>query len=115
VSRRADITKARRLYRGFREEDVASARAGSLSVPRAVAQIGIVEFIGYTTTHGGRVRTYLHEFAAGSRPHLYAGTGRGQLFIVGGRFKVTPLGITDLSPTGKVVHGKSRYLKKLGR
>jgi hypothetical protein len=105
----SDVDRAARLYRKFREEPVKKARAAHMDIPRAVAQIGTCEFIGYMTTHKGVVRFYIHEFAEGSRPHLYAGTKRGQLYLIGGRFKVTELGITDLSPTGKVVHARRRF------
>jgi hypothetical protein len=109
MSRRDDLRRAGGLYRKFREEPVRNARAVNVDLPRAVAQIGTCEFIGYMTTHRGVAKFYIHEFAEGSRPHLYAGTRRGQLYLIGGRFKVTELGITDLTPDGKVVHARRRF------
>jgi len=73
------------------------------SVPKAVAVIGDVEFIGYVTTHRGRTHLYIHEFAPGSRPRMAAGTGRGQLYLVGGRYRVTSRGIVDVDSRGRAI------------
>jgi hypothetical protein len=105
----SDLKKADRLYRSFREAPPQRARKLNVDLPKAVAEIGVCEFIGYMTTHGGKVKYYIHEFAAGSRPKLYAGTRRGQLYLFGGRFKVTELGITDMDRSGRTVHAKRRY------
>lgn len=86
-----------------------SARRVSVNLPRAVAHIGTVEFIGYMTTHRGRVHLYVHDFAPGSRPSLYAGPRRNQLYLFGGRFKVTARGITDMDPRGRIVDYRPRY------
>lgn len=75
--------------------------------------MGSVEFIGYVTTHQGRIHLYIHEFAAGSRPLITAGPRPNQLVLVGGRYKVTSRGIVDLDKRGKPVpEGRSRYRVK---
>ncbi len=109
MSEDKDLREAERLYRQFREARPQRARKVNVKMPKALAEMGIVEFIGYTTTHGGKAKSYIHEFAAGSRPKLFAGTGRGQLYLIGGRFKVTQLGITDLDRAGRTVHAKRRF------
>lgn len=103
------LKRAAGLYRSFREERPKRARRIAYNVPSAVAIMGHVEFIGYMTTHRGRTHLYIHEFAPGSRPMLCAGTGRGELYLVGRRFKVTGRGITDLDPLGRTVHAVRRY------
>jgi len=108
-SRASDIKRAARLHRAFREEPTRYARKVPFAVPHAVAVMGHVEFIGYVTTHGGKAHLYIHEFAAGSRPMMTAGSKRNQLFLVGGRYTVTSRGITDLDPAGKPIDAPSRY------
>lgn len=104
-----DLNGARSLYRAFREEEPKKPRRIAIDVPKVVAVMGPCEFVGYATTHRGKVTLYIHEFAPGSRPLLCAGPRRNQLFLVGGRFKVTGRGITDLSPEGRTVHAVRRY------
>lgn len=116
-SRRRELAGARGLYRAFREEepDPRRARKIAFKVTRAAATMGPVEFIGYVTTHRGEPALYIHEFAPGSRPMLAAGPGRGELYLVGGRYKVTGRGITDLDAAGRIVHARRRYTVKLRR
>lgn len=99
----SDIDRAARLYRAFREAKPKRARRVHVSLPKAVAKIGTAEFIGYWTTHRGKPAIYVHFWAPGSRPQLFANTGRGQLYLFGGRFTVTGRGITDLDARGQVV------------
>ncbi len=113
MSARRDVARARGLYRAFREDEPGRIGRARLRIPKAVALMGPVEFIGYVTTHRGQVALYIHEFAPGSRPLMYAGAGRGQLYLLGGRFKVTGRGITDLSALGREVHARRRFEVKL--
>lgn len=110
-----DAKRAAKLYRGFREDEPRRTKAVRVTLPRAVAVMGRAEFIGYMTSHRGKTALYIHEFAPGSRPMLCAGTGVGQLYLLGGRFKVTELGITDLDRRGRIVHAKRRYDVRLKR
>lgn len=104
-----DLRSASGLYRGFREEEPKRAKKVRINVPRAAAVIGIVEFVGYMTTHDGETHLYVHQFAPGSRPILAAGVGKNQAFLIGGRYRVTDRGIVDFGPTGREVRGKERY------
>lgn len=111
-----DLDKAAGLFRSFREERPKRARRVTLSVPKAAAVMGRLEFVGYMTTHRGKTHLYIHEFAQGSRPILAAGKGRGELFIIGKRFKVTGRGITDIDASGRTVHARRRFeVKRKGR
>jgi hypothetical protein len=105
----SDVKRAQKLWRDFREEPVGRTRSVEIDIPRAAMVLGRCEFIGYVTTHKGKTYLYLHQFAKGSRPRLVAGTRRGQLLLVGGRFKVTDRGITDLDPAGRAVDAPERY------
>lgn len=115
MSAREELARARRLYRAFREDEPTRARHARVKVPRAAIVMGPCEFVGYVTTHRGRVVLYIHEFAPGSRPTLAAGAGRGELYLVGGRYQVTGRGITDLDARGRVVHARRRYDVRLRR
>lgn len=90
------VRSASRLYRSFRERRPQIARHVTIKLPKAVAVIGYAEFIGYSTTHGHKATLYRHDFSPGSRPLLVAGTKRGELYLIGGRYKFTGRGITDL-------------------
>lgn len=92
------VKKAKSLYEKFREQPAAKARKVRIRLPRAVAVMGYCEFIGYSTTHAGEAKLYKHKFAKGSRPLLCAGPNDNQLYLVGGRFRVTARGIVDLTP-----------------
>lgn len=104
-----DIRSSARLWEGFREEPARRVKAVSFKVPKAVAVMGIVEFIGYMTTHNGETHLYVHQFAPGSRPTFAAGAGRNQAFLVGGRYKVTDRGIVDYNSAGHEVKTRDRY------
>jgi len=101
---------AARLYRAFREERATRARAVTVPrMPRAVAVLGVVEFIGYQTTHKGKTTLYIHEFAPPAKPLLCAGKRRGQVYLIGQRFKATARGIVDFGPSGRETHARRRY------
>ncbi len=105
-----ELEGARRLYRAFREAPVRTIKRRNVHVPRAVARIGVLEFVGYMTTHRGKPALYIHHFAPGSRPAVYSGSGRNELVLVGGRYKVTERGITDMDSVGKNVDFTPRYV-----
>lgn len=109
-----NLTKEQRaaiaLYRGFREVDPKRAIKLDIDIPKALAIMGPIEFIGYRTTHGRRAVLYTHEFSPGSRPFLCAGPRDRQLYIVGGNFRVTDRGIVDLDTHGREIEDDSeRY------
>ena len=64
------------------------------------------------TSHRRKVVLYVHDFAPGSRPTIFAGAGRNQLYLFDGRFKVTARGITDLDARGREIDYSPRYLHK---
>jgi hypothetical protein len=104
----SDLARARRLFKEFRESTPSKARRVSVSVPKALAVIGTVEFIGYVTTHAGKVTLYVHEFSDGSRPLLSAGKKPGELFLIGKRFRATARGLQDIDARGKLIGRRAR-------
>lgn len=106
----SDLRRAAQLYRDFREAAPKRARRVSIATPKALARMGVLEFVGYMTTHAGKPALYVHHFAPGSRPSLYAGARRNQLALYGGRFTVTGRGITDLDARGREVDYTPPYV-----
>lgn len=91
------------LFRDFRERDATRAKVVDFNIPSAVAVMGPVEFIGYRTTHGRKAVLYRHDFAPGSRPQLCAGPDENELYLIGGRYRVTDRGIVDLDANGEEI------------
>lgn len=98
-----DFRGAFKLHRQFRESTPTKARVIPYEVPKALMILGTLESVCYRTTHNGKAASYRHEFASGSRPFLAAGPKKGQLFIVGGRYRVTERGIVDLNARGREI------------
>lgn len=107
---RREFRDAFKLHRDFREAPPTRAKViKAPKIPRALMVLGTCEFIGYRTTHNGKVNLYKHDFAAGSRPLLAAGPRKNQLFLIGGRYHVTERGIVDLDAKGREIddaHGE---------
>lgn len=106
-----DLERITRTYRAFHHRAPQHAVYSNFRdrLPRAVWRLGVTEFIGYMTHENGRAELYVHEFAPGSAPFIYAGPDRSQLYLVGGRFVVTGRGVTDLSARGTVVDLPRRW------
>jgi hypothetical protein len=102
-----DVEDAQQLYEGFREEPAERARPIKIKLPKAVAIMGHVEFVGYVTTHRGKTHLYVHQFAEGSRP-LFTASKKAIVFV-GGRYRVTSRGIVDVNQKGQEVKGRDRY------
>jgi len=98
-----DVKKALKLYKEFREATPKRGRQIEFDMPKVLMILGNVRFIGYDTTRKGKTELYKHDFAAGSRPLLCADGESGQLFIVEGRYHVTPRGIVDIDSRGKEI------------
>ena len=101
VFRSKEFRGAFQLHEKFREEKPKRAKVIEFNVPKALAIIGTLEAVEYTTTHKGKAVKYRHVFAPGSRPYLAAGPKRNQVFLVGGRYHFTDRGIVDIDAKGK--------------
>jgi hypothetical protein len=98
-----DVKKALQLYAEFREALPKRIPEVDFELPKLLTALGNIRFIGYDTTRRGKTELYKHEFAAGSRPVLCADAATGRLFIIEGRYHVTPRGIVDLDANGKEI------------
>lgn len=112
--------KAGKLYRDFRgrapgrtrragvkvgEKWVTGKGPVNITIPKSLAVIGHVNAIEYDTTRDGRTVLARHVFARGSRPMLMVGSGRGEIFLVGSRYKFTDRGIMDIDEHGRLIDG----------
>lgn len=96
-----DVERAAELYEEFREQPVQQAQFQDIDLPEAVFEVGICEALAYVTTHAGKPTHYVHAFVQGSRPRLYSSGRKNDLFIFGGRFRMTARGIVDLDRNGR--------------
>ena len=64
-------------------------------LPSAVAVIGFVDAVEYTTTREGQEERYRHRFRKRDRPLMCVSPDRRQLLFVGGSFQFTDRGIVD--------------------
>ena len=76
---------------------------GNILIPAGLAVIGHVNAIEYDCTRGGKTVKARHVFAPGSRPVFAVGSGRGELFLIGTRYKFTDRGIVDFDVEGRAV------------
>lgn len=107
----SELRRALASYRAFREAEPGGVRRITAApTPKALWRMGVFEFVGYMTTHQGKPALYVHHFAPGSRPVLVAGTKRNALYLLGGRFRITARGITDLDARGREVDSPGRFV-----
>lgn len=79
-------------FKGFPPTEVVDVDVPSRVMPKILAKIGDLESITYLSNkEDGRNRSYIHFFK--KRPILAADARGGQLYIVGGNYKVKPEGI----------------------
>jgi len=58
-------------------------------------EIGKLDGVLYTTTHGRKTLKYIHKFTGRSRPILATSADGKRLFILGGAYNFTEDGIVD--------------------
>ena len=93
---RRQLSQAASLYRKFREAEpryVDKIRVNPL--PEVCMEIGKLDGVLYTTTHGGKRQAYIHKFTGRSKPTLVTDAKGKRLFIIGGRYNFTEDGIVD--------------------
>lgn len=74
-------------------------------------KIGNMVGVAYEATRDGKTDRYFHEFKKSARPNLVSRDDGKQLYITGGRYKVTDRGIEDM-PQLFVVNPSSRRKAK---
>lgn len=63
--------------------------------PKVGVVIGTLDGVLYTTNRDGETEKYIHKFRVRDKPLLVSSEDGTQLFIVGGSYRMTELGIVD--------------------
>ncbi len=88
-------SKAERLYKGFRESDPKGVEKWQIPSDTRGVKMGRCVGIIYETTIGGSPEKYIHEFRRDAAPVLAVGENGAQLYLLGGKYRVTARGIVD--------------------
>lgn len=83
------------LFRRFREEEPEYVEELEIPTADVMMLIGTLDTVEYTTRRGGQVELYRHEFDEKSKPLLCSSWDGKQIWIVGGRYDFTEVGIKD--------------------
>jgi len=113
MSRFARAEKGFRDFTGDKPRKVSKARLPDRDV--AAWKMGKLEGVAYEAVRDGVREKYFHEFAKHARPDLVAQDDGKQLYIVGGRYKVTDRGVTDMPALFVVNPSKRPSLRKKGK
>lgn len=89
--------KAKRAYASFTGRTPGHIEmVPALSHPGVCFVLGTLEGVIYSAVVDGSRKRYYHRFKTKARPHLASGHDGRQLYILGGGYRVTDRGITDL-------------------
>lgn len=122
---------ARKLYSDFHDEKpgrvlrtgvrfgrewIAAPGDVNILIPSELMVIGRLNAVEYDCRREGKTLKARHVFAPGSRPMLAAGTQKGQLFLLGTRYRMTDRGIVDFDAQGEAIDyhedtGETKRLK----
>lgn len=93
---RRQVVAAAQLFVKFREAEPRFIRRLTVpNLPKVVMQIGLVDGILYTTTHGNKKVSYIHRFTGRSKPMLVTDSKGKKLYFLGGNYNFTEDGIVD--------------------
>lgn len=94
--RGGNIRKAAQLYSKFTGHEKIDVRKMHVpDMPQVVVEVGVIDFIGYTTVRDGKVERYKHDFKRNARPHFAVSNDGKQIFMLGGAFTFGERGIVD--------------------
>lgn len=92
-----DTHAAAGIYERFCGHEAEIVGRARMTIPRAVAVIGTLDAVEYTTVRDGETQRFRHPFHVRDRPLLCVGPGGKPLFVIGGRYRFTERGIVDKS------------------
>lgn len=102
----SDIERGFNLYERFTGDP--ERRAETIQIPplpKAVAVIGELDGVLYTTIRDGVKEKYIHKFAAKDKPVLCISPDGRQIVLVGGNYVFTERGIVDMSDKKNLPRG----------
>jgi len=95
-ARSRDARRSADIYESFTGHEAEAIDVIDIPpIPDAVAVIGTLDAVEYTTVREGKTELYRHKFRAKDRPLLCVSPDRRQILIVGGGFQFTDRGIVD--------------------
>ena len=95
-SRKVQLAETKRIFSNFtghRAGVVATIEAPKM--PAALAVIGDVDGIMYSTVRDGKLEKYIHKFHKPARPLFCVNADGTQIFFIGGEYDFTERGIVD--------------------
>lgn len=91
-----DLSRARKAFKKFTGHDAVRGYHAPLDAGAVTGyRMGQVVGIAYEARRDGQTDQYFHRFRKSSRPDLVAKDDGSQLFITGGKYRVTERGIED--------------------
>jgi len=97
---RGELEQAADLYERFSgHEPEEIGRVKIPPTPRVGVAVGTVDGILYTTVRDGQSEKYIHKFRQSDKPLFVVSPDGRQLFLIGGRYAFTEMGIVDMSDT----------------
>jgi len=95
-SRKVQQRNAEDLYSRFTGHEAAEhVMIDKPVLPDVMLVVGDIDFIGYTTVRDGVTEKYIHKFTKKCRPLFSVSHDGKQLFMLGGSYDFTELGIVD--------------------
>jgi hypothetical protein len=96
ASKKVQIRNASKLYSDFTGHEADEIETLDKPVmPDVMLRIGEIDFIGYTTIRDEKTEKYIHKFKKKCRPLFTVSHDGKQLFMLGGSYDFTELGIVD--------------------
>jgi hypothetical protein len=115
MTRAPDTRRAARAFEDFTGRKAVKVRTEKIDDGPVVGwEMGPLVGVAYEAVRDGKRDRYFHEFAKDARPRLVAREDGRQLYIAGGKYKVTERGVVDVSPLF-VVNPSRRKGKPMAR
>lgn len=91
-----DVARAAQRFRNFTgHEAEVIGKVNMPSLPKAVACMGELEAVIYSTVRDGKREKFIHKFKAADAPLLCVTPDGKQILLIGGRYTWTYRGIVD--------------------
>lgn len=90
------IKKGAKLYEDFSGHKAEIVgKVNKPKIPDVLVQVGMIDFIGYTTVRDGRKEEYVHKFKGSAKPLFCVSPDGKHIFLIEGRYDFTERGIVD--------------------
>lgn len=96
LHKRDDVNRAAKMFEEFTGHAAESVGYVDFTTPTALAIVGDLDGVLYTTVRDGITERYKHDFATKDKPMLCVSPD-GRLHVIGGHYRFTERGIVDKS------------------